>query len=223
VTEPLDEPAPGLWTWQARHPEWHPGEFGRLVRSWAVAVETGVVLVDPLLPADGAETADALAAAVAGRAVTIVVTIPYHARSSAELSARFAGAPVLGHRNCAARFDDGVPFRAIAPGDELPHAMQVLPVGSPRRTEQPLWIPERRALALGDAIVGAEGGLRVWVQQKVTPARERWFSERLAPTLRRLIEVEPEAALVTHGRAVLAGAAAALDEAIEAGPWRPRR
>ena len=156
----MDEPAPGLWTWQARHPDWHPGEFGRLVRSWAVAVEGGVVLVDPLLPADGAETVAALDAAVAGRPVTIVITIPYHARSSAELSARYDGAPVLGHRNCSKRFSAGVAFRAVAPGDALPHGMRVVPVGSPRRTEQPLWIPERGALALGDAVVGAEGGLR---------------------------------------------------------------
>jgi glyoxylase-like metal-dependent hydrolase (beta-lactamase superfamily II) len=217
----LQEPGPGLWTWQARHPEWHPGEFGRLVRSWAVEVAGGVVLVDPLLPADGAGTVEALDAAVAGRAVTIAITIPYHVRSSAELSARFGGATVLGHRRSASRLDASVPFRAIAPGDALPHGMQVVPIGSPRRAEQPLWIPERRALALGDAIVGAEGGLRVWIQHKLTPARERWFSQRLAPTLRPLIDLGPDAVLVTHGPPVLAGATAALAEALEAGPWRP--
>jgi hypothetical protein len=94
-------------------------------------------------------------------------------------------------------------------------------VCSPRRTEQPLWIPERRALALGDAIVGAEGGLRVWLQRAITPARERWFAERLAPTLRALIELEPKAALVTHGPPVLENAADALGDALEAGPWNP--
>ena len=217
----LDEPAPGLWTWQARHPEWHPGEFGRVVRSWAVEVERGVVLVDPLLPADGAETAAALDAVVAARPVTIVITIPYHARSSAELSARYGGAPVLGHENCASRFDGGVAFHAIAPGDALPHGMRVLAVGSPRRTEQPLWIPERRALALGDAIVGADDGLRVWLQREITPARERWFTEKLAPTLRPLIELGPDAALVTHGPPVVTNATAALTGALDAGPWNP--
>ena len=217
----LDQPAPGFWTWQARHPDWHPGEFGRLVRSWAVEVERGVVLVDPLLPADGGETVEALDAAVAARPVTIVITIPYHVRSSAELSARYDGAPVLGHRNCAARFGAGTAFRAVAPGDALPHGMQVLPVGAPRRSEQPLWIPQRRALALGDVIVGAEGGLRVWLQREVTPAREHWFRERLTPTLRPLVELGPAAALVTHGPPVMTDAAAALAEALEAGPWNP--
>ena len=153
--------------------------------------------------------------------MTIVVTIPYHVRSSVELSARYGGAPVLGHHNCASRFGDGVAFRAIAPGDALPHGMQVVPVGSPRRSEQPLWIPERRALALGDAIVGAEGGLRVWLQREATPARRRWFTERLAPTLRPLIDLGPEAALVTHGAPVLTNATAALARALEAGPWNP--
>jgi glyoxylase-like metal-dependent hydrolase (beta-lactamase superfamily II) len=217
----VDEPARGLWTWEARHPEWHPGEFGRLVRSWAVAVERGVVLIDPLLPAEPAAVSAGLDAAIAGRPVTIVITIPYHARSSAQLSARYGGAPVLGHANCAKRFDGAIPFRPVAPGDELPHGMRVLAIGSPRRSEQPLWIPERRVLALGDAIVGAEGGLRVWLQRPVTPARERWFDERLAPTLRPLVELEPEAVLVTHGPPVLSAAAAALADALEAGPWNP--
>jgi glyoxylase-like metal-dependent hydrolase (beta-lactamase superfamily II) len=217
----LDEPAPGFWTWEARHPEWHPGEFGRLVRSWAVEVEGGVVLADPLLPEQAAETVEALDAVVAGRPVTIVITIPYHARSSAELSARYDGAPVLGHANCASRFDGGVAFRAVAPGDALPHDMRVMPVGSPRRTEQPLWIPERRALALGDAIVGAEGGLRVWVHHQITPARERWFAERLAPSLRPLVELGPDVVLVTHGPPAMADGAAALAAALDAGPWRP--
>ena len=191
------------------------------MRSWAVAVERGVVLVDPLLPADGAETAEALDAAVAARPVTIVITIPYHARSSAEFSARYDGAPVLGHRNCASRFDGGVAFHPVAPSDALPHGMRVLPIGSPRRTEQPLWIPERRALALGDAIVGAEGGLRVWLQRAITPARELWFADKLAPTLRPLVELGPDAALVTHGPPVLANASTALAGALEVGPWNP--
>ena len=217
----LDELAPGFWTWEARHPDWHPGEFGRLVRSWAVEVGRAVVLVDPLLPADRGETVAALDAAVDARPVTIVVTIPYHVRSSAELSARYDDAPVLGHANCATRFDAGVAFRAVGPGDFLPHGMQVVPVGSPRRTEQPLWIPQRRALALGDVIVGAEGGLRVWLQREVTPAREDWFAERLTPTLRPLVELGPDAALVTHGPPVMTGAAAALAGALDAGPWNP--
>ena len=39
--------ADGLWHWTARHPEWHPGEFGARVGCY-VAHEGGrTVIVDP--------------------------------------------------------------------------------------------------------------------------------------------------------------------------------
>ncbi len=47
----IDEAAKGLWTWACTHPEWHPGEFGAEVRSWAARGDGGVLLLlDPLLP-----------------------------------------------------------------------------------------------------------------------------------------------------------------------------
>ncbi|MGZ8649299.1 MAG: hypothetical protein ACXW08_11840, partial [Solirubrobacteraceae bacterium] len=73
----MQELAPGLWRWTARHGEWHPGEWGAEVASFAVDAGDAMLLVDPLLPEDDAavlERLDALSP------TAILVTIPYHAR-----------------------------------------------------------------------------------------------------------------------------------------------
>ena len=44
--------ADGLWRWTARHPEWHPGEFGREVASYGLRAGDEAILIDPLLPSD---------------------------------------------------------------------------------------------------------------------------------------------------------------------------
>ena len=38
--------ADGLWRWTARHPEWHPGEFGSQVASFAVQAGDDTVLIE---------------------------------------------------------------------------------------------------------------------------------------------------------------------------------
>ena len=55
----------------------------------------------------------------------------------------------------------------------------------------------------------------------MTLARERWFADRLAPTLLPLIELGPDAALVTHGPPVLTGATAALERGSKPVPGTP--
>jgi len=42
----------GIWSWTARHPEWHPGVFGARVVSFALAGSGRTVLIDPLAPGD---------------------------------------------------------------------------------------------------------------------------------------------------------------------------
>jgi len=36
MSEQPERLADGLWRWTARHPEWHPGEFGKEVASFAL-------------------------------------------------------------------------------------------------------------------------------------------------------------------------------------------
>jgi Metallo-beta-lactamase superfamily len=209
--------ADGLWRWTIRHPEWHPRtEFGAEVACWAVRrANAGTLLIDPLV-----EDESDLDDLVEGE-VTIVVTIPYHVRSAAELARRH-GATVHGHADVRRRLPGDVSFAAIEPGAAFAGGLTGTKIGSPPRKELPLHVPDASALALGDAIVGAEGGLRVWVQQPMNAKRERWYRERLVPSLEPLLSPGAERVLTTHGPPVLRDGAAALREALAAPAWYHR-
>jgi glyoxylase-like metal-dependent hydrolase (beta-lactamase superfamily II) len=84
----------------------------------------------------------------------------------------------------------------------------------------PLYVPQHRALLVGDAIVTTpDGELRVWVQHELTAQRRRWYRDRLVPSLAPLAALDVERVLVTHGEPVLADGQAALVEALSAEPW----
>ena len=72
----MREIAPGLWDWQAEHPQWEEGApWGPVVSSHALAVGDDVVLFDPLqVPAELRE-----------RATAVVLTAPWHERDAHEL------------------------------------------------------------------------------------------------------------------------------------------
>jgi hypothetical protein len=106
----MEELAPGLWTWTGEHPEWTPElTWGPEVRSYAVALEGMTVLIDPIAPAPPADG--------------VLLTVPWHRRSTDEL-----GLPVL----------DAPP-----PGIEARPAFFA--------EERAYWLPAHRAIVLGDA------------------------------------------------------------------------
>jgi glyoxylase-like metal-dependent hydrolase (beta-lactamase superfamily II) len=215
------ELADGLWRWTARHPEWHPGEFGREVAAFALRTDDGLVLVDPLLPDEPGTVVEALDALVGDR-VAILITIPYHVRSAEPLWRRFrdrAEVTIWGHRAAAKRLDDARAFRTIVPGAPLPGGARAYAIGRPRRFEMPLHLPSHRALAFGDAVVETGGELRVWAQGRLDERRYRYYRERFNPTLEPLVELDVERVLVTHGAPVLSGRAAELARALEREPW----
>jgi hypothetical protein len=218
----MEQLADGLWRFTARHPEWHPRGFGDVVAGYAVQDDDGLLLVDPLFAVDPLVADEDLEALdrLADRPVSIYITIPYHVRSAADLARRWDDVTVLGHDAAGRRLPDGVRFRAVGPGVPLPQGAVAHAIGKPRRQEMPLHLPAARALAFGDAVVGAEGGLRVWVQH---PPTERWYRERFVPTLEPLVELDVECVLVTHGPPVLRDGARQLRAALDAGPWWPGR
>jgi glyoxylase-like metal-dependent hydrolase (beta-lactamase superfamily II) len=210
----MNQLAEGLWRWTARHPEWHPGEFGSSVASYAVRAGDVTLLIDPLVE-DAAVLDD-----VVGERVAILITIPYHVRSAEPLAERY-DACIHGHPAVAKRLSAGARFSAIDPDASLPGGARVFTIGRPRRFEMPLWLPSHRALVFGDAVVEAGGELRVWVQSD-EESRLRHAVEKLNPTLRPLVDLGPELVLVTHGEPVLSGGAAALEAALDAEPWYHR-
>jgi hypothetical protein len=219
-----DELAEDLWRWTARHPEWHPGAFGREVASFALQAGGESILIDPLLPAEP-EPVLALIERILGERLTILVTIPYHVRSSEELWRRFrdrAVTTIRGHPACAKRLADDSGFQPLEPGVELPAGVTAHPIGRPRRFETPLYVPSHRALAFGDAVAEVDGALRVWAQRRVDEDVVRFHRERFNPTLEPLLELDVERVLVTHGEPVLRDGRTQLEAALRAEPWYHR-
>ena len=203
------ELADGLWRWTARHPEWHStSEFGASVGSYVAHDGGRTVLIDPLLPDEVVADLDEV---IAGE-VVVAITIPYHVRDSAAAVARWGGV-VSGHPDLQRRLPEGTPFDADA-------GLRWHPLK--RGKERPLELPGVGALAFGDRIVGAEGGLRYWSMNPVTEARRAFFHRQTAPLLRHLLEIDFERALVTHGEPVLRDGRQALEDALAAEPWYPR-
>lgn len=224
------EPAPGLFSWTARHPEWHPGEFGAEVVSFAARGDEGMfVLLDPLLPeGDDAEEVLELLDREAGRketsAVSIQISVGYHARSAETLWDRYRGdrpVTIHGHKAVMKRLGDRVErdFGEIEIGAELPGGTFPQAIGKPRRQETPLWIPAYSALLFGDTIVGVDGTPRTWAGERVNDRIERFYRERFNPTVEPLIELGAERLLFTHGTSVLSGGSEALREGVALGPW----
>jgi hypothetical protein len=219
-----DQLADGLWRWTARHPEWHPGEFGREVASFAATAGDDLLLIDPLLPPEPRPVLDLIDGLIRGR-VAILISVPYHVRSSEELWGRYrdrTDCTIWGHAACAKRLGDRSGFHEIELGVPLPTGVSAHAVGRPRRQETPLYIPSQRALVFGDVVAEVGGKLRVWSTGKVDDRRARWYRERFNPTLEPLLELDLERVLVTHGRPVLSDGRAELRAALVARPWSRR-
>jgi hypothetical protein len=221
VSSTPEQIADGLWRWTARHPEWHPGEFGREVASFAATANGELLLIDPLLPSEPLPVLELIDERLQGR-LAILITIPYHVRSSEELWRRYrdrVDCKIWGHAACAKRLGDRAGLREIELGVPLPTGVSAHAIGRPRRHETPLYIPSKRALAFGDAVAEVEGELRVWATGKVDDRRARWYRDRFNPTLEPLLELDFDRVLVTHGRPVLADGRAQLRAALAARPW----
>ena len=212
-----------IWRWTARHPEWHPAGFGDEVACFALKTDAELLLIDPLLPADPAPIHELVDAEAGEHGIAVLVTIPYHVRDAERLRRKHGRrCTIWGHEACASRLAKRAGFHAITPQTELPAGVRAHAIGSPRRQEQPLWIPSHRALAFGDAVIETGGRLRVWEDDLDSEQRTRWYRDRFIPTLKPLLDLGPERVLVTHGDPVLGDGRAKLASALRAKPWNRR-
>lgn len=209
----MDEVAPGIHRWTAPHPEWRPK--AEEVNSYALDTGDALLVIDPLVPSEGDERRSQVLAqldrlAATARRVELLVTIPYHARSSEQLYERFAPRQptrIWGHANVRRRLRAETPLELVptgAAGTAAPvagGAAEAYAIGRPRRSEHPIYVPALRAVAFGDAVVGAQGGLRFWNQSDTTGPE--WYRDVFAPSLAPLTERQVEHILVTHGPPVI--------------------
>src|SRR3954447_20602935 len=213
----------GIWRWTARHPEWHPAGFGDEVASFALTTDAELLLIDPLLPTDPAPIHELVDAEAGESGIAVLITIPYHVRDAERLRREHGTrCTIWGHEACVSRLEKRAGFHAITPQTELPAGVRAHAIGSPRRQEQPLWIPSHKALAFGDAVIETGGRLRVWEGDLDSERRTRWYRDRFVPTLKPLLDLGPERVLVTHGDPILDDGRAKLSSALRSKPWNPR-
>lgn len=205
--------ADGLWRWSTYYGEWRD-EVGSVY----VEADDAIVLVDPLVP-ERRDAAERFWRALdrdverAGVPVHVLVTVFWHARSSAEVVRRYGG-----RLHAAARARAPVERRTHAvtdvfrPGDPLPAGVEAFPSG--RATEVVFWLPAHRTLVPGDVLLGADGGGLRLCPRSWLPTGLGHVELRAA--LSPLLELPVERVLVSHGSPVLERGHALLADALAA-------
>ena len=185
--------APGLRRWTAWHADWEE-DVGAL----ALETSDGLILVDPIdPPAELRNPQHAL------------VTVYWHGRAAAGIGAQHVWASMRSARPLQNRgIEVTDPFRA---GDELPGG--IVAFQTARSAEVVYWLPEQRALAVGDVLLGAGAKPRA-TSEALRLCPERWLGSRTHEDLRQsllpLLELPVERILVSHGEPVVSEGARAL-------------
>ena len=181
----LDEIAPGLRRWTVRHEEW-----GEEVGCLAVDTGDGLVLIDPLDPPAEVANAD-----------HVLLTVFWHLRSASKVAAPHLWASTSSTRSAANR---GVTITDDVAGGALPGG--IVAIQTARRPEVVYWLPEQRAVVVGDVLLGA-GAKPKPTDEPLRLCPERWLSGKTHADLREslapLLELPVEHVLVSHGKPVL--------------------
>jgi hypothetical protein len=154
----------GLWHWTAQHPEWDERE----VSSAYVETLDGVCLIDPLLPRGEEERFFvALDRDVRrlGLPVAIVLTNPWHRRSSTELEHRYGAKVFVG-----------------VEGGALPGGLRAY-AGGMQPEDVVLHAPSHRVLFTGDTLLGNELCPEDWLAEG---------REHHVDCLRRVLELDAD-------------------------------
>jgi len=207
----MRELRPGLWHWEAPHPQWESTEpWGPEVSSYAIDDGERLLFFDPIAPPSELE-------GLAGdRETAIVLTCPWHERDSRGLVERL-GAPVYTPLPdtaedlmrtwglTAEQAGDGSPdvvwllkegigeAHPYAAGDRLDVGVDAFPGEKPNDTV--LWVERHGAVVAGDTLVDFGSGLEInprWLSEEMT-------REQIVEGLRPLLDLPVEHMLATHG------------------------
>jgi hypothetical protein len=189
----VEQIAPGLRRWTSWHDHWEED-----VGSLAVDTEDGLLLIDPLEPP-----------AELGTPAHVLVTVYWHARGAADLKAS-TWAPSRSLRPLANR---GVEAADAAHG--LPGGLRAFQTA--RSAEAVYWLPEQRAIAVGDVLLGAGAKPRA-TDNPLRLCPEGWLGKQthadLRASLRPLLDLPVDHVLVSHGAPVLGDGRAALERVL---------
>jgi glyoxylase-like metal-dependent hydrolase (beta-lactamase superfamily II) len=208
----VGELEPGLWHWQAPHPDWRSGEpWDKEVSSYAIDDGERLLLFDPLgVPGEIEELA-------AERETAIVLTAPWHERDTQNLVEQLGvpvyapppdtGEDLMRKFGLSAEQVDGFvsadlrwlldggagEAHQFLAGDTLPFGVQTFPGWT--HNDVVLWVESRRAVIAGDTLADFGPGIEInarWLRGGVT-------REQVADGLRPLLELPVERVLASHG------------------------
>jgi hypothetical protein len=201
----MQEIAPGLWHWTARH-----DHIGMDVSSYYLAAEG--VLIDPMIPPDGLEWF-----AEPARPQYVLLTNRHHDRDAWRLRDEF-GCEVHCISNGVHELAGRGPVTPFEFGDELPGGVQAYEVDAICPDETALFIPAHRALACADGVVRWPGvdGL-AFVPDTLMDEPER-TKAGLANAYRRLLALDFDLLLLAHGEPFPSGGKAELERFLAAQP-----
>lgn len=193
----MQEIAPGLWHWSARHELIHMD-----VSSYYLAAER--VAIDPMLPADGLRWFEQH-----GAPEHVLLTNRHHDRHAWRLRDAF-GCAVHCVRDGLHELEGRGPVEAFGFGDELPGGAVAYEVGAICPDETALHIPRHRALACADGVVRWPDQERLaFVPDALMDEPER-TKAGVRAAYRRLLDLDFDLLLLAHGDPIVADAKAAL-------------
>jgi hypothetical protein len=200
---------PGVWHWQAPHPDWTPGErWPQEVSSYAIDDGERLLLFDPLA------VPDELHALAQERDPVIVLTAPWHERDTQALVERLDAAVFAPPPDTAQDLIDKYGITAEQAGDGSPDLQWLrsgggdahwygggdrLPIGieayeGREHNDLVLWIERVCAVVAGDTLAdfGTGISLNEWLRAGVS-------REEVAERLRPLLALPVELVLPAHG------------------------
>jgi hypothetical protein len=194
----VQEIVPGVWHWRARHEHVH-GD----VSSYLLLAER--VLIDPMIPPEGLAWFDRH-----GTPEHVVLSNRHHDRHAWRLQQRY-GCPVHCISNGVYELEGRGEVTPFEFGDRLPGGIVVHEVDAICPDETALHIPEHRALACADGVVqsAATGEQLVFVADQLMDDPER-TKRGLSDAYGRLLELDFDLLLLSHGTPVWPGGKAAL-------------
>jgi glyoxylase-like metal-dependent hydrolase (beta-lactamase superfamily II) len=193
----MEQIAPGLWHWIARHPH-----IGIDVSSYYLERER--VAIDPLLPPEGIAWFEQH-----GAPDHVLMTNRHHDRHAWQLHDAF-GSRVHCIRNGVYEVEGRGPVEAFDFGDELPGGATVYEVDAICPDDTALHIPAHNALACADGVVHYGDALGFVPDQYMDDPEET--KRRLREAYGRLLDLDFDVLLTAHGTPVVGAGKQALAE-----------
>jgi hypothetical protein len=193
----MNEIAPGLWHWTARHEH-----ISSEVSSYYLLAER--VLIDPMIPAEGIGWLQEN-----GAPEHVLLTNRHHDRDSWRLREAF-GCSVHCVRNGLYELEGRGPVEPFDFGDELPGGVVVHEVDAICPDETALHVTGHRALACADGVIsssasGELGFVPDWLMDEPEDTKRG-----LRQAYERLLELDFDVLLLAHGQPVVSDGKAAL-------------